>query len=330
MNIVHIGLGKTATTTLQKYIFSELPKLDKRVEYCPKPINDLILKYHQFWLNEEEFELVKTWCMDSDSTFKLVSSEALVNWNPRLWEEAANKNLELFGKNTTIIITVRDTTSYLTSVYQQMIHEGNIRKPTEFFVNQETYNKLQNCISNINLSYFDVDSFDLSRLQKIYESRFSKVLLVPLNKINNMEFLQTALNISDSNKLYLSEKIKNIPRENRSYSAVAMRITLAREKILNFFGLQSRGSFGNWGMYLSKVQDDNQNIQKSDPTIVKNMKLLLFFLPKTLLKTIKPNYRKFMQKKFDKIIPYTKYRLPAETYVNYELLAKNDKFVKEL
>lgn len=330
MKIVHIGLGKTGTTTLQKHIFPELSKLDERVEYCPKPINELIIKHSQLGLDKEEFEVVKTWLTDNDFEFKVISLESLVNWNPRLWEESADKNLELFGKDTTIIITVRDTVAYLTSVYQQMIHEGNIKKPTNFFVNQETYNTLKNCMSKINLSYFDVDSFDLLRLQKIYESRFSKVVFVPLKKINRMEFLQTALNISDSNKLYLSEKIKNIPRENRSYSALAMKITFSREKILNFFGLQSKDSFGNCERYLSKVQDDNQNIKKSESFLVKNMKFLLFFLPKVLLKIIKPNYRKFIQRKFDKIMPYSKYNLPAETYINYDLVTKNDQFIKEL
>lgn len=330
MKIVHIGLGKTATTTLQKYIFPELSKVDKRVEYSPKHINELVLKYSQVGLNQEESELLRKWLSDDDFEFKLVSLESLVNWNPRFWEESADRNLELFGEDATIIISVRDTVAYLTSVYQQMIHEGNVRKPTEFFVDQETYNRLKNSVSYMDLAYFDVDSFDLIRLQKIYESRFSKVVFVPLNKINSMEFLQTIFDISDSNKLYLSEKIKNIPRENRSYSDLAMKITLRREKILNFFGLQSKGSFGNWQRYLSEVQRSDVDIKKRKSASIKSVSDLLSLLFKIPLKIIKPNYRKFMQRRFDKIIPYKKYKLPAETYINYDLVSKNDKFVKEL
>lgn len=211
--IVHIGLGKTATTSLQKNVFPEIPKLRKQIKY-----------------NEEEIRhsIRKLWFLDNKSNEELnfqkkileqkhfISLEYLVNWNPRIWKKTADLNLRLFGKNAIIIITARDTESFLRSIYQQRIHEGNICTPEEFFVNKNDYNKLKPLLSEKILTHFDMDSYDLEKLWHIYNSRFSKVYLVPMSSIDSLEFLREIFDLNEN-------EIKNL-RKNFKKKDITMLI----------------------------------------------------------------------------------------------------------
>ena len=128
--VIHIGLGKTATTSLQSNVFPNIPYLRHEVIYNEKK---LVNQLNQRWFMTAEEE--KNFQASIHLGKHFISLESLVDWNPRGWEKAAEQNLRLFGCNATIIITVRDTESYLCSLYQQMVHEGNIWSASNFFVN---------------------------------------------------------------------------------------------------------------------------------------------------------------------------------------------------
>ncbi|WP_435139920.1 hypothetical protein [Pseudopelagicola sp. nBUS_19] len=95
---------------------------------------------------DREFRKFKKKVLDSDV---LISSELLIGWNPRDWEEYAEKNLEIFGEDATIFIFIRDAASYLTEVYRQKVSEGLIQTPSDFFVSSEEYEKLKDFMSKI-------------------------------------------------------------------------------------------------------------------------------------------------------------------------------------
>ena len=117
-NIVHIGLGKTATTTLQRYVF---PRLAKAVGLT--------------W-NDREIRLLLTQSMrlEPDAAERrflqerlaqarhMISCEGMVGWDPARWEQAADRNLDWFGSDAWILIGVREPVDWMTSVYQQQIH----------------------------------------------------------------------------------------------------------------------------------------------------------------------------------------------------------------
>jgi hypothetical protein len=42
--------------------------------------------------------------------------------NPRNWESAADRVLDLFGADAKILITLRDPIDFLTSLYIQQLH----------------------------------------------------------------------------------------------------------------------------------------------------------------------------------------------------------------
>ena len=77
--IVHIGLGKTATTSLQENVFSEIPRLRKEIKYNEKEI--------RFYQSSEDFFKSK-----KDERIVLMTTKASISYT----------NFE-FDKNDTIL-----------------------------------------------------------------------------------------------------------------------------------------------------------------------------------------------------------------------------------
>ncbi len=203
MLIVHVGLAKTATTTLQRSVFPLLSSL-KNLTYNPHEFIDL--RRRKFIPTENDY--IKFKYFSEIEKKILLSAEGLVDYNPHYWEQAANRNLSLFGKNASIIITIREPISYITSLYQQLIHEGNIINPDEFFVSNYQYKILRPWLSDRKLLRFDKDAFDLEFLIKLYKERFENVFVVTLENIGSMNFLNDIFNLSDIERVKLQNNYK--------------------------------------------------------------------------------------------------------------------------
>ena len=333
MLIVHVGLGKTATTTLQGYVFSQVPQLRENFIYNDKRILNVARKNHLFGASSSEVSEVKEFLSMYDH---LISFESLVNWNPRFWEEAADRNLEIFGKDAKIVITVREPLSYMKSIYQQRIHEGNIKRPEHFFVNKETYDKLAYQIPSWKMDYFDVDSFDLKRLKAIYTLRFNSVDIVPMEDINKLKFLTDKIDFSESEINYLKRAFRQAPRVNKAYSKTAMALVFKREKLLNKIGLRSCGSNDRMLIGLLNRMETipmnryvNCEIQQMPFKELSLYKKVLE-LPYRTFRRLKMLFKwRVFVKNLDKIIPYKKYELPNYLYLNNELIKSNRAFIEE-
>ena len=323
--IVHIGLGKTATTSLQENVFSEIPRLRKEIKYNEKEIRHSIRKLWFLDNNKDEESIFQKKLLEQNH---FISLEYLVNWDPRYWEKSADLNLRLFGQDTTIIITARDTESYLRSIYQQIVHEGNIRAPEEFFINEDNYNKLKPLLSQKILTHFDVDSYDLEKLFHIYNSRFSKVYLVPLSSIDSLEFLRETFDLNENEIENLRKNFKK-KRYNKAYSKIAMVLTMFVQKILMTIGLTLRGSdksiFDSFNTgYKSKMFDSRAFAELSFLEKIKEF-------PQRSIKRIISSFgwRFLMQSVVNRVLPYKKYELPENIYRNVELARKNDMFLSK-
>ena len=113
MLVVHIGLGKTATTSLQQFVFPKLAEL-RSVNFNDPSLWGLLVKNQLVGLEGKELDNLKRSLHESGNN--LISLESLVGWNPHYWEAAADQNLEIFGENAVVIISVREPVNYLTSV----------------------------------------------------------------------------------------------------------------------------------------------------------------------------------------------------------------------
>lgn len=321
MNIVHIGLGKTATTTLQKYVF---PKAVSKTPYhfnAPEVMN-LLRKSGGLTLSQAEKSELSS-LLSNDMHF--ISLENLVNWNPAFWRWSADKNLEFFGPDATILITLREPLDWMTSMYQQVIHEGNVRKASEFFVSAGQYQALKALDSPAKIEYFCSDFFDYRALVRLYRERFKCVKVVDMRQIGSMDFLEILLDLTAEEKRYLKTAFHSAPHENRSYSARAMSLTLKREKLLRTFGLRTIGS------------NDRRNIdflnlpssQSQEPTFTAPTALWKRYASR-LTEWRLPTWRGMMQVGIDRILPYKKFSLPEDVYINQDLLESNKAFLSKL
>ncbi len=322
--IVHIGFPKTGTTFLKKYVF---PKLSSEIDCLFNPPEFLkISRQRLVYTNEDKNAL--------QNLFKqkkvLISREHLIDTNPRNWEAAADRVLDLFGKQAKIVITIRNPLDYLNSVYTQLIHNGNIIKAEDFFVNSDDYEKLNPFLPKEIVMRFDYDKLNYQALKEIYENRFDQVYFVPLKYIDSLYPFSHLLSL-DQNTVNRFKKIfKNSPKENRSYSKVAMKLTFYREKFFRMLGLRTIGA--------EDIPETNNFLNYSNE--IKKFSNLSFenklktFIPRLLfkLKSTIGSWRWWIQNIFDRIFPYKKYSLPKDVIekMNNRLMEDNDTFVKKL
>lgn len=327
MKVIHIGLGKTATTTLQRSIFPYLEEIGIIDSYNDPELTQTLRKSVAVGLSAEERNRFTVHMNELGSIF--ISLESLVAWDPANWEKAANTNLDLFGSDATIIITIREPLSYLTSLYQQIVHQGNAKKPEDFFLRNDEYQQLFSSNPVQRLSCINIESFDLERLISLYKRNFSRVVIVPIEKIGEMRFLNSIYHLDNAITHKLSHRFKNAQRHNISYSNLAMKITFLRERFLRLFGLKSIGS-EDFDLKKLRALYNNQinTAQKSFK------KLPLQDKPKRIFTSLfirffqKLHWRFFIQNFFDKVVPYRKYKLP-DGLIPESVLIKNKAFYKK-
>ena len=271
--LLHIGLGKCASTFLQQDIF---PKLEKKINtsYINLFKNDFFnikkteIKYSVF----ENFKNIEK-LLPNDF---IISSEGLFS---KCWEfSKIEKNFECiknnFSDDTIILIIIRNPYDLLNSIYCQSIHEMNIVKPENFFyvddkeINIRVKNK------------FNLYNFDYSKLISLYKSHFKKVVVVKYENLQNLDFLKNIFNLDDE---YLQNLKKNTHRYyNKSISKYGIDFILFLNK---FFDVSKSHKF------ITKFINPSNNIIFK----IKNKILSQFFL------------RNFFQNIFDRIFPYKKY-----------------------
>ena len=331
-NVVHIGLGKTATTTLQRHVFPEFCTL-KGFKYNNPKLEELLKKNSQIDLSDREIDIIKDILITGNN---FISIESLIDWNPANWEDAAERNLQIFGDSTVIIITLREAFSLITSVYQQKVHEGNVIRPEDFFVDKETYSVLKKSVSNRKLEYYCTDFLCYEELVKFYTIRFSKVICVDMDNIGKFLFLDAISKLDKLEMNSIRKKFSNAPRANKGYSNLAMKLTFQRERVLRKLGVKSMGSND------TRLEDINKRfrVQKGtstqEPYQNLQMKEKIFQFPMRVLKrTIRvfsiPLWRSLMQNKLDKTLPYVKYELPInDLKIDKHTLENSNKFLKTL
>jgi len=234
LKVVHIGLGKTATSSLQAHVFPRLAEMGMVRRYNPPPVMQALDGVVNGWLSEAQ---AAADFADIDDV--LISNETLVEWDPAYWEEGSDRLLRLFGPDATIILTLREPDSYLRSLYQQMLHSGKIRTPQDAFLPANAYQAVRRFIRPGELEAINIDAFDLSQLINLYATRFRSVLLLPVETLGGMGFLGALWPVSEADRAALARAFAAAPRVNISYSRLAVRLTLGRERLLAGLGLRS-------------------------------------------------------------------------------------------
>ena len=259
----------------------------------------------------------------------LISQEGLIDWNPRNWSKASTRVLDIFGEDATIVITIREPVEYLRSVYIQKIQEGNVVKPHDFFVSSKEYDALEAFLPERSLLRYDYQKLDYEHLKSLYVEKFENVHMVPLSKINTLYPFSELFCLREDEIKNFVKLLESAPRENKSYSKLAVDLTLKREAILRYLGLKSCGSedFPSFNASVKEASDDFVVSCKSHPAS-KQIGTLLF---RVLRRGIRP-WRWWMQRVVDRLYPYKKFALPQEVLKKFDddLLLANEQFVRNI
>ncbi len=318
--VVHIGLGKTGTTSLQKNVFPALEKLNYFDRYNPIQIMNSLNEGSNLGSYKHLSSSFSPKLTKENNLF--ISDERLVGWNPSIWLERCEEIKNMFGSEATIIITLREPIAYLRSMYQQMIHQGNVIEPHDFFLPTNEYEKFSKITRYRFNEVCDIDSFNYEYLVEMYANRFSKVIVVPFSGVKTLKYLSEITDIKSSEISQLSSLFATQPKKNQAYSDIAMKLTFKREIFLKLLGLKSFGT--NDRYHRNKNSAEDELIINSDKKLkVERQKLL-----KEMFKHIF-TWRGFMQS-FVNNIPISKaYTLPESVWLG-KFLEKNIDFYTSL
>ncbi|MFW0778127.1 MAG: hypothetical protein ACN2B6_10480 [Rickettsiales bacterium] len=317
MNILHIGLGKTGTSSLQKHVFSKL-----KTKGLVDTYNDERW-FHKFWeyrYYPHHSSVQKlSQLFHADTGRHMISTESLLTWNPAYWQQNCDYLHSVVGPHATILITLREPKSYLRSLYQQCIHGGNIIRPELFFLNSDQYTlnayKARDSMGEI----FDCDSMDFQALAEMYAKRFDRVVIASMKSVRSLSFMRALMDINDSDLQQFKDKVATTGGSNKSYSDLAMRLTFARERLLNWFGLKSMGALDRW-LYAPESLSDLDYVWFRDLSLRDK----LYVLPRRVF-----TWRRLMQSVVSKYIPSKPYELPENTYLGKHI-KNNESFYAAL
>lgn len=226
--IVHIGYPKTGSTYLQQEIFPSLQGM-KYVDFhtCVKLFEDVIYLDDLDYNRDQTSKAFSRYGKEESTLF---SQEALTG--PPFTFKGLNRSsipqrLKELGFSK-VIITIRNQSDILDSLYRQYVYQGGVMKFSDFLNLEERWNHQ---LRAFNLSYLRYD-----RLIQMYQETFgvSQVLVLPqeLLKKDKHHFLSLLGTFID-HEIMISEYNK---RSNESMSNLSTNLI----RIINHFTFNSQ------------------------------------------------------------------------------------------
>jgi len=298
--VLHIGLAKTGTTTLQRHVF---PHISKVAGYTYNP-PQLVERMASFMLSGDPDDRRQIEELRAKHAPVFLSDESLATWLPQHFEAAADRILSLWGRHTTILISLRDPSDFQASLYAGSYRAGAYVSSEEFFLSGEQYDRVRPHENHWLDDFFNVDEFDMRRLIEIYQERFDRVIALPLETQFDLRTLARVFKVSDDQRRVIAERLASAPRLN---SRPATWDIKAHSLYVKLAGKQMTSP--GLGTKL-KLQAERPNAAYSATA-----GRLLWLRLRAVL------YR---------ILPHTPYQLPSNTYHNAELTRRNREFLAEL
>lgn len=275
--IIHIGLGKAASSSLQAEVF---PLISEQLEYYHisnkspvKDETDLDLKNQ---MTKHVTKMIMGLEVDKITfpKYSIVSNEGLSSYRqPQFYEEFAQKNLEAFGSNAHIILIIRKPSEFLRSIYIQCcIHEKPLQNPEHFFLNKE----------NFSLRYpdntFSVEDYNYTTLIDHYKKRFKKLTVIKYEKVKDAEYLQKIFNFDNILKNKIIFLLNNL-KVNKSIGKKAFSFLKFYNKFFSLLGLNYKSKYDN-KILLSRLNNSNLfETKKSNKLKYLNLVLKIFTNP---------------------------------------------------
>jgi hypothetical protein len=226
--VIHMGLGKTGTTSLQRKVFPMMFK--KRIvdSYNPHEIFDILYQFAQTG-NERVLQDLN---FDKYPSL-LISCEGLVGWNPSMWLTRVKTLAKYIPPDVVVILTLRSSEDYARSAYQQSFNEGSVKDENIFFIDSKGYS------DDFGLSgFFDIHHYSYPLLVDNYSRKFENLVVLPYENIFNLNFLNDLYIINDVDFKELKLALGTSKKYNRSLSKEGMAILGLLSVFLSSFNLK--------------------------------------------------------------------------------------------
>tara|TARA_A100001015_G_scaffold314917_1_gene425517 strand:- start:5495 stop:6400 length:906 start_codon:yes stop_codon:yes gene_type:complete len=224
MKIIHIGLGKAGSTTLQEEIF---PRICKRFDLnfinLKKYVDDDNIEYNILEKHRNiEKKLPNRFIISQEDL--IADRSEFVNLE-RSFEILKNN----FSESTKVLIVLRNPYDLLNSIFLHNVQTLIAFEEKEFF-----YINSNMSFKNYIEGKYNLHKFNYKNIIKLYSFYFTNLIIVPFEKISNMNFLDELL----ENKV--DEKFKNElvfiykkKKYNKSISKLGVKTFYFLQKIIN-------------------------------------------------------------------------------------------------
>lgn len=303
--IVHIGFGKCGSSKLQKDIFPYIASI-KKFKYwgdeykSSDPDREIMTKLLANHVNKMELGL-DTNFLNIENDY-LISNEELSSYRDAdLIKDFAKKNLIAFGKDTHIILIIREPKNWLSSVFVQLcIHENPLQKPETFFLTHSEYS------SRLPDQKFNVDKFSYNEVIDSYKDKFKCFTYIKYEKLYEMSALAEIFDLKE-NDVDLLKKRYSKNYVNKALSKNSAKFLWKLNSFFKIFGLSFTNKNSN-KVYLLRLNDDYVKLKKKETNLYIFHKIIRSIF----------NYKSIFQNFLDKLLPYEKY------IVDFDKLKKID------
>jgi hypothetical protein len=224
LTYVHIGMGKTASTSIQRNF--ERQYLDPKKHQ----INNVLRRYvDTLEYTNEDYGKLKGFLNDNSINF--FSSESLISWNPLEWEESIAKLRTLKTPDMRFIFIMRNPVDYVGSLYLQKLHEMCIVDEREYFLKDEEYELKKKFSAHFEHKIFPIQQFKPSELVNLIYKEFPDTYFLRLT--SNQDIFSALKNILGISKNF-SQVSQNLSFSNRSVKILRFMSGVLKKLNLKF------------------------------------------------------------------------------------------------
>tara|TARA_B100001093_G_scaffold333222_1_gene318200 strand:+ start:1396 stop:2400 length:1005 start_codon:yes stop_codon:yes gene_type:complete len=316
--VLHIGLGKTGTSTLQKKV---LPLIAKKRnlkywgnEYKDEDNIERKILGAELVNHEYKMKLGKRCKKIEIKDDYLISDEDLSSFrDANYMEEYAEKNLIAFGPDAHIFLSIREPRSWFTSLYIQLcVQEKPLIKPKYFFLSSDQYSeRLPN-------AKFNYNKFGYKKLIDMYKSRFNKVTYFKYESLKDMNFLKDVFQLNEEEHKQIKD-LYSKNKVNRSLGKYSIKILNKFSLLMALFGIHFISKYSN-EVILDRA---NENYVHSMRT-KKEKRNFKSFILKSINNIL--NYKFLFQKVLDNLLPYEKMSVNFEEIKDLDINMLADEY----
>ena len=324
--IIHIGLGKTGSTFLQRGV---LPYLHERklLHNDTTVLQKLSTAYYKYKIDaESSYHIEEKELSFTENPIRFISAENIIGWNPKDFTKASEAAKRYLPEGSEILITMREPRQWLRSLYLHSISRCSIcMRPEHFFLKKEQMRKHEKFFGEMSENTsISVDDLRYSNIEKEWKGNFQTVHILPMESIINMEFLKK-LQIPHTEKHLNTLSTIKSTKANKSFNKETLELTIIRNKILKrdfsypsntYSMLSAEEQFFSTEYGYRPVDPTPAEVDYFNRSLCRLLEKRSFSMSRDeYFSHITQNWRKLMQKGEELLKTNTKYELPDDLYL---------------